>query len=152
MTDHFFAGRNSHLGYGLVTLCSFLFGCGSDEADPISRGREAVVTQACETCHTPQSDTAQTLAGADAPQPNSKAYPANLTPDMETGLGSWDEATIIKAILTGVDDEASPLCPPMPHFTDRGMTEDQAKDIVAYLKSLPPVTHAVPESSCPPIK
>jgi hypothetical protein len=40
----------------------------------------------------------------------------------------------------------------MPHFADEGMTEDEARDIAAYLKSLPPVSHAVPESTCPPLK
>jgi hypothetical protein len=45
----------------------------------------------------------------------------------------------------------------MPHFdgTDPNqpaMTDVEATAIVAYLRVLAPVTHAVPESMCPPLK
>lgn len=85
------------------------------------------------------------------------AYPANLTPDVETGIGSWSDALVVRAMLAGVDDEDSPLCPPVPHFDGSGgdgrrMSDDETTSIVAYLRSLPPVRHEIPESSCPPLK
>jgi mono/diheme cytochrome c family protein len=77
------------------------------------------------------------------------AYPANLTPESETGMAEWTTDQIVAAILNGVDDEGENLCAPMPKFASQGMTSDEATAIAAYLKSLPPVNHGVPESACP---
>jgi mono/diheme cytochrome c family protein len=67
---------------------------------------------------------------------------------METGIGEWDEDTIVKAILNGIDDEGSELCATMPRFGNMQMTMDEARAIAAYLRSLPPVKKKVPESEC----
>jgi mono/diheme cytochrome c family protein len=96
---------------------------------------------ACKSCH--GSD----LSGDTKAQPNSMAYPPNLTPDSDTGLGSWETATIAKAILDGIDDEGATLCV-MPKFRASGMTDAQANAIAAYLKSIPAVTKMIPESDC----
>lgn len=117
--------------------------------DPVGRGQQAVVERQCGTCHTA---AAGLLAGADEPYQKTHDYPANLTPDEATGIGSWDDDTILKAILTGVDDEGEPLCPTMPHFADKGMTETEARNIIAYLRTIPAVSHENVESSCPPLK
>jgi hypothetical protein len=43
------------------------------------------------------------------------SFAKNLTPDKETGLGSWTEAIFIKALRTGKDmGEGRPILPPMP--------------------------------------
>jgi mono/diheme cytochrome c family protein len=76
------------------------------------------------------------------------AFPANLTPDKDTGLGDWDAATIKTAILMGKDDEGQQLCSVMPLFNKANMTDVEATDIVAYLKSLPAVKKVIPESKC----
>lgn len=119
--------------------------------DPIARGQQAVVSRDCGSCHT-RPGSSDALSGQETPQPNSQAYPANLTPDSATGIGDWTDDQIVQAILTGIDDENAPLCPPMPHFQADSMTESEARDIAAYLRTLPAVSHAVPESSCPPLK
>jgi hypothetical protein len=84
--------------------------------------------------------------------PNTKAYAANLTPDEETGLAAdWTTDMIANAILNGVDDEGKTLCAPMPKFAGApyNMTLDEAKAIVAYLRTLPPVKNEIGESMCP---
>lgn len=74
------------------------------------------------------------------------SFPANLTPDMETGLGSWTEAMFIKAIRTGRHmGEGRPILPPMPWENFAQMEEDDLKAIFAYLQSLPPVRNPVRE-------
>jgi len=154
MTHAFVAQRS--LNPGLITLLAVVLGgCSSDPSepsDPVARGHQTVVEEQCETCHTPSHATSLTLSGADEPQPTSQAFPSNLTPDPETGIREWDDDTLVQAILTGVDDENEPLCPPMPRFADEGMSEAEARNIVAYLRSLDPVEHEVSESSCPPLK
>lgn len=78
------------------------------------------------------------------------SFTRNLTPDVETGLGSWTEAMFIKTLRTGKHmGEGRNLLPPMPwqaigHSTDRDL-----KDIFAYLQSLKPISNAVPDPIAP---
>jgi hypothetical protein len=74
------------------------------------------------------------------------AYPANLTPDPDTGIGSWTDDDIRTAIRTGVDDQQMPLCSVMPHFTD--LSDDQVSSLVEFLRQLPPVNASIPASTC----
>jgi mono/diheme cytochrome c family protein len=120
-------------------------GCGSDNnssgSGQVGQGEQAVTQFACKSCH------GQDLAGDTKVYPNSMAYAANLTPDPDTGIGSWDAATIAKAILDGTDDEGAELCV-MPKFRAMGMTEAQANAIANYLKTIPTVSKMIPESDC----
>jgi mono/diheme cytochrome c family protein len=124
-----------------LAACSSGSSDNAPKGDPAA-GKTAVTKYACQSCHT------QDLSGTVTPYGTSKAYPANLTPDTDTGLGEWDEATIKTAILTGKDDEGKALCSVMPTFSQANMTDVEATDITAYLKSLPAVKKAIPESQC----
>jgi len=126
-------------------------------ADPVARGRFYVTARGCPTCHQSKDPADGTLSGTTTPRMGTMAYPANLTPDVDTGIGSWSDDVIMRAMLSGVDDQDAPLCPPMPHFDGTGgdgrpMSSDEQTSIIAYLRSLPPVHHEIPESSCPPLK
>ena len=48
-------------------------------------------------------------------------YPPNLTPEPETGIGSWSETDIIKAVRTGVRG-GRVLAPVMPYHSYDGWT------------------------------
>jgi mono/diheme cytochrome c family protein len=110
-------------------------------------GAHYVDQRGCPTCHTAGH---KTLAGNVTAVMGTFAYPANLTPDRSTGIGGWADEQIIRAIRYGFDDGNEELCPTMPRFDGMGDTEAEA--IVAYLRSLPPVTNSIPESYCPPVK
>ena len=71
---------------------------------------------------------------------------ANLTPDAETGLGSWSEAEIVRAIRTGEDREGHVLAPVMPYEWLHGMSNRDALAMARYLRSLPPVRNQVRNS------
>lgn len=74
------------------------------------------------------------------------SYPINLTPDENTGIGSWSEETFVKALRTGRHMGVSrPILPPMPWEAFRNLKDDDLKAIYAYLRSLPPVRNRVPE-------
>jgi len=75
-----------------------------------------------------------------------KAYAPNITPDRETGIGNWTDAQLIKAIREGIRPDGSVIGPPMPIMFYRGMSDDDAKAIVAYLRAQPPVKNSVPKS------
>ena len=71
-------------------------------------------------------------------------FPANLTPDRETGLGAWSEREIARAIRTGVGHAGKPLIPVMPWPNYSLLTAGDARAIAAYLKSLPAVEYRIP--------
>ncbi|HWK11547.1 MAG TPA: hypothetical protein VNR64_15925 [Vicinamibacterales bacterium] len=74
------------------------------------------------------------------------SFPANLTPDRNTGLGIWTEDMFIKAIRTGKHMGTSrDILPPMPWQQYSQMTDDDLKAIFAYLRSIPPVVNHVPD-------
>lgn len=116
----------------------------------VQRGEAVVSKYSCGTCHNPERAADGVLSGQQTPRQGTMAYGANLTPDKDTGLGDWTEAQIITAVRTGIDDEGDELCPAMPHFTN--LSDSDAADLVAYLRSLKPVNRTIPESACPPIK
>jgi hypothetical protein len=74
------------------------------------------------------------------------SFAANLTPDKETGLGSWTPEMFIKAMHTGKHmGTGRDILPPMPWFSLAQMTEPDLKALFAYLQSLKPVSNAVPD-------
>jgi mono/diheme cytochrome c family protein len=129
-----------------VFLVWMICACGGDDTSSssgdVTAGKEAVTKYVCKSCH------GTDLSGTTTPYAGTTAYPANLTPDKDTGLGDWDADTIKTAILTGKDDEGKMLCSTMPVFSKMKMTDTEATNIVAYLKSLKAVSKEVPESEC----
>ena len=71
--------------------------------------------------------------------------PPNLTPDKETGIGKWTRKQIITAFTTGKDPEGRSLAPIMPWRDFAHLTRADANAIAAYLKTLKPIKHKVPE-------
>ena len=68
---------------------------------------------------------------------------ANLTPDPATGIGSWTDGELVRAIREGVSRDGHALFPIMPYPNYRELSDDDTEAIVAYLRSLPPVAKAV---------
>lgn len=75
---------------------------------------------------------------------------SNLTPDPETGLGKWTDGEILRAMREGVDREGNALFPIMPYGHFRHMSDDDAKAIVAYLRTLKPQRYERPKKSLQP--
>jgi hypothetical protein len=116
-----------------------------DDADAPDLGAIVVTERGCARCHQSPNPDDGVLSGQTAPRPGTHAYGANLTPDMETGIGGWSDAMILRAIRAGVDDGAKPLCT-MPHYED--LSPDEGAQIVAYLRGLEPVRREIPASRC----
>src|SRR5215475_10917946 len=75
--------------------------------DPIARGKYLVSIVGCGDCHTPGTlygmpDTTRLLAGSELgwEGPWGLSYPRNLTPDQETGIGTWSEEDIVQTLRT----------------------------------------------------
>lgn len=122
----------------------------------IERGAYLVSFGGCGDCHTPGGlygapDNDRRLSGSDLGWrgPWGVSYASNLTPDPETGLGSWTETQIVTALKTGMRPDGSALLPPMPWPNFGHLTDDDFRAIAAYLKSIPPVKHRKP-ATVPP--
>ncbi len=82
------------------------------------------------------------LAGGNAFEgPFGAVYSANITPDEATGIGSLSDQQIIDAFRIGKRADGDNLFI-MPHYA--GMADQDAADLVVYLRSLDPVENAVP--------
>jgi hypothetical protein len=73
------------------------------------------------------------------------SFTANLTPDKETGLGTWTEEMFIATMRTARHQgKGRPILPPMPVKMIGKANDEDLKSIFAYLQSLPPVKNRVP--------
>lgn len=72
-------------------------------------------------------------------------YARNITPDVATGIGGWSDGEIVQALREGIRKDRTPLFPIMPIDWYHGMADDDVLAVVAYLRTIPAVSHAVPE-------
>jgi mono/diheme cytochrome c family protein len=122
----------------------------ADDAQ-VARGRFLVTIAGCSDCHTPGAllgspDMKRYLGGSDVgfAIPGAGVFVGeNLTPDKETGLGAWTDAQIIAAFRTGKTPEGRELSAVMPYPALSHLSDADAQAIVAFLKSLPPVSNKV---------
>jgi mono/diheme cytochrome c family protein len=119
---------------------------------PVERGKYLVGLGGCVDCHTPgyffgKPDMARNLGGSEVgfELPGLGVFHGpNLTPDPETGLGKWTDAQILTALKKGQRPDGRELAPIMPWRALASLTDDDAKAIIAYLRSLPAVKNKVP--------
>jgi hypothetical protein len=79
------------------------------------------------------------------------SFAANLTPDLETGLGKWTESMFIETMKTGRHEgRGRPLLPPMPFPIIAALSDEDIRSLFAYLQSRPPVRNRVPQPIDPP--
>jgi mono/diheme cytochrome c family protein len=69
-------------------------------------------------------------------------YARNITP---AGIGDWSDAELIRAITRGITKKGDTLYPIMPYAYYSKMTKDEILEVVAYVRSLKPIQHYVPE-------
>jgi mono/diheme cytochrome c family protein len=123
----------------------------------IERGSYLVNTiLACGNCHTPRdaggaliSDEALS-GGLTIATPAFVATAPNITPDQDTGIGDWSDAEIKRALIEGVRPDHGPLpgvplAAVMPAGFYKALLPDDLDAIVAYLRTVKPVRHAVPD-------
>jgi mono/diheme cytochrome c family protein len=118
----------------------------------VARGRYLSNLGGCNDCHTPgyflgKPDMARALAGSEVgfEIPGLGVFHGpNLTPDKETGLGSWTDKQIIDALKKGVRPDGRVLAPIMPWRALASLTPQDTQAMVAYLRSIPTVKNKVP--------
>jgi mono/diheme cytochrome c family protein len=71
-------------------------------------------------------------------------FAANITP---SGIGSWTDGEVYRAITTGVRKNGKPIFPVMPYHSYGFTDPEDVKSMITYLRSLTPIENVVPESS-----
>lgn len=110
----------------------------------LANGQALYHAGSCLYCHRPPDgaaglDPALPSGGAPFRTPVGTFYPENLTPDPETGLGSWSETDFVRAMTRGVSPGGRHYFPAFPYASFRFMRTEDLLDLRAYLMSLPRV-------------
>lgn len=71
---------------------------------------------------------------------------ANITPDRETGVGSWSDAELTQAITAGVTPDGRALFPFMNYMNFSQMCRSDMEALLGYLRQLPAKSQKHPAS------
>jgi len=105
----------------------------------------------CASCHaTPgQSDRLKLGGGLALASPFGTFRVPNISNDSRDGIGAWSASDIANALISGVSPKRQHYYPAFPYPSYTGMSLEDLRDLVAYLKSLPavpgrPLPHDLP--------
>ena len=143
----------------IAVACGVLLAAGFHGAraeTAVQRGNYLVNTiMACGNCHSPRDADGRTIAekalsgGLTFVTPAFTATAPNITPDAETGIGSWSDAEIKRALIDGVRPDHGhlagvPLAAIMPANFYRALLPGDLDAIVAYLRTVKPIRSESP--------
>jgi mono/diheme cytochrome c family protein len=109
----------------------------------------------CGECHTPRNlgfalDNRKKFAGA----VTAGWHAFNITSDKSTGIGGWSDADLASYLANGHATDHGTASGPMGEAVDRSfsqMTADDIKSVVAYMRTVPPISSTdLPASPAPP--
>jgi len=126
----------------------------ADLSTPEKRGAHIVEVAACAECHSTSDEQGNKAAGfafaggTSLPfEGRKRIYTANITPAVN-GIPYYTPELFVEMMRTG-KVKARDLDPMMPTRFYRNMTDQDLRDIFAYLKTLPPVDHFVDNTAAP---
>jgi mono/diheme cytochrome c family protein len=112
----------------------------------IERGEYLARAADCAACHTAEGG-APYAGGRAFVLPFGTLYSTNITPDKDTGIGSYSDAEFLDAVHKGIGRGNVRLYPAMPFASYSYMTDADAGAIKAYLFSLKPVHAPAPPNT-----
>jgi mono/diheme cytochrome c family protein len=127
-----------------------------DPSDKVAYGKYMTRSALCGDCHTPIDGQGTPLPGMDFAggmeflETGYRTRSANITPDADTGIGSWTEQQFVdkfkgfeKPTNTVLADHERAQNTVMPITAYAGMTREDLAAIYAYLRTIKPVTNRV---------
>lgn len=127
----------------------------------LERGRYLVEGPAhCFMCHseanwqTPeaQPQTGRKGAGTIFPEEGfSWLVAPNITPDPETGAGTWTNEQFARAIREGIGHDGRRLFPIMPYMNFKNMSDEDLVSVITYVRSVEPVRNPLPKTILPEV-
>ncbi|WP_035957572.1 c-type cytochrome [Bryobacter aggregatus] len=126
-----------------------------DRADRLAYGTYLATLGACSNCHT-RREKGEAVAGMELAggesfrMPKLEVLSANITPDIETGIGKWSEQQFIDKFKGFANFNESNLPANvqanftlMPWLSFRQLSEDDLRALYAYLRTVKPVRNTV---------
>lgn len=104
----------------------------------IKRGEYLARAGDCVACHTVRGGQ-QFAGGLSIPTPFGTMYTPNITPDEDTGIGTWSDDDFYRAMHKGRSKDGSLLYPAFPFTSYTKVTREDSDAIYAYLRSVAPV-------------
>jgi mono/diheme cytochrome c family protein len=139
------------LRFATFTFATLALAGGAYADTPVERGAYLVNTiMTCANCHSPKGPP-DVVAGKDFSgglrfnEPPFDVTAPNITPDKETGIGAWSDADLKKLLRTGMRPSGVPVAAVMPTGFYGIITDGDMDAIVAYLRTLKPISNKVPE-------
>jgi len=108
-------------------------------ADPVARGEYLTTAADCVACHTSHDGGKPFAGGLAFKLPFGTIYSSNITPDKETGIGTWTDDEFVRAVREGIRKDGKHLYPAFPYTAYTQLSRADVLAIKAYLFSLPPV-------------
>src|SRR5437016_14556195 len=109
----------------------------------VERGRYLANAADCGSCHTIPGSEHPFSGGRPIETPFGVLAAPNITPDRETGIGSWTNNEFDAAVRRGISRNGARLYPAMPFPYYTRMSREDVADIRAYLNTIAPVHNAV---------
>jgi mono/diheme cytochrome c family protein len=139
---------------GVAIALSAVGSAKAGDSDPqefsqIERGRYLAVLSDCASCHTVPGSNQPFAGGRAIETPFGNIVAPNITPDPETGIGSWSDDAFDAAVRHGLRRNGSRLYPAMPYTAYTKMSRDDVQAIRAYLNTVIPVRNAVVANTLP---
>jgi mono/diheme cytochrome c family protein len=134
-----------------VSIATLLISNAAFAETPVERGSYLVNTiMTCGNCHSPKGPNGDIpgknfSGGLRFNAPPFDVTAPNITPDKETGIGSWSDADIKKLLLTGIAPNGVPIAVAMPTGFYGILLPSDLDAIIAYLHTIPPVKNKVPD-------
>jgi mono/diheme cytochrome c family protein len=126
----------------VLAACSLFFASAHAQQSLVQRGEYLARAGDCISCHTAKSGAAY-AGGLRMDTPFGYLLAPNITPDPETGIGTWSADDFYRALHDGVNKRGQDMYPVMPYDFYTKVTREDSDAIFAYLHSLPPVRNAV---------
>ena len=105
----------------------------------ITKGEYLARAGDCIACHT-KPEGALFAGGRPMLTPFGTIYTSNITPDPQTGIGSWTADQFYGTMHTGRFPDGGLIYPAMPFGSYTKVTREDCDAIFAYLRSVPPVS------------
>jgi mono/diheme cytochrome c family protein len=117
----------------------------------LANGKTMFNAGGCASCHAipKQEDKTKLGGGLALGSPFGTFYVPNISSDRIDGIGAWNEAQFVTAMVKGTSPAGEHLFPAFPYTSYQRMTLDDIRDLFAYLKTLPPVTGKVRDHALP---
>ncbi len=136
-------------GASALLLATCAAQAGDQDFTQVEKGRYLATAADCVACHTIPNGGKPFAGGRAIETPFGNITSPNITPDIETGIGSWTDKQFDNAVRNGVRPNGSRLYPAMPYTSYTKMSHDDVVAIRAYLNTVEPVRHPVVANTLP---